>query len=138
MPVNDDLGILLLFHRYCSIVVCVQKFQDFPLGNFPMTVFKSLNIYSGWILLAQTRCELNLAVDRIIVRDDPAEEPDDDGWRFSGILVRGSRVQGNILARGEDGQKEADTNASRRNNHAEQSRADHRKRAPLKSTIAAW
>jgi len=112
MPVNDDSGILLLFHSQRSIMVCVQKSQDFPLGNFPMTVFKSLNIHSGGILLAQTRCELNLAVDRIIVRDEPAEEPDDDGWRFSGILVRGNRGQRNILARGENGRKEANTNAS--------------------------
>src|SRR6267378_3278066 len=108
-------------------MVCVQKLQDFPLGNLPMTVFKSVNIHSGGILPAQTRCELNFAVDRIIVLDEPAEEPDYDGWRFWGTLVRGSRVQGNILARGDDGQKEADTNASRRNYPAEQRRADHRK-----------
>src|SRR6267378_1258261 len=108
-------------------MVCVQKLQDFPLGILPMTVFKSLNIHSGGILLAQTRCELNFAVDRIIVRDEPAEEPDYDGRRFCGILVRGSRVQGNILARGEDGQKEANTNASRRNYPAEQSQADLKK-----------
>ena len=127
MPVNDDSGILLLFHSQGSIMVCVQKSQDFPLGNLPMMVFKSLNIYSGGILRAQTGCELNFAVDWIIVRDEPAEEPDDDGWRFCGILVRGNRVRGNILARGENGQKEANTNAKRRNYPAEQSRADHRK-----------
>src|SRR6267142_5160163 len=100
-------------------MVRVQKFQDFPLGNLPMMVFKSLHIYFRWILLAQTRCELNLAVDRIIVCDEPAEEPDDDGWRFCGILVPGNRVRGNILARGENGQKEANTNAKRRNCPAE-------------------
>src|SRR5258705_13102076 len=124
MPVNDDLGILLLFRCYCSIVVCVQKFQDFPLGNLPMMVFKSLNIYSGGILSAQTGCELNFAVDRIIVCDEPAEEPDDDGWRVCGILGRGNRVRRNILARGENGRKEANTNDNRRNYPAEQSRAD--------------
>src|SRR6266404_5450270 len=90
-------------------------------------VFKSLNIYSGGILRAQTGCELNFAVDRIIVCDKAAEEPDDDGRRFCGILVRGSRVQGNILARGEDGQKEANTNTSRRNYPAEESQADLKK-----------
>src|SRR3981189_1336505 len=112
MPVNDDLGILLFCRCYYSVVGCVQKFQDFPFGSPPMMVFKSLNIYSCGILRAQTGCELNFAVDWIIVRDEPAEEPDDDGWRFCGILVRGNRVRGNILARGENGRKEAHTNAS--------------------------
>src|SRR6267378_3461765 len=108
-------------------MVCVQKFQDFPLGNLPMMVFKSLHIYFRWILLAQSRCELNFTVDRIIVRDETAEEPDDDGRRFWGTFVRGNGVRGNILARGENGRKEANTNASRRNYPAEQSQADHRK-----------
>jgi hypothetical protein len=92
-----------------------------------MMVFKCLNIYSGGILLAQTRSELNFAVDRIIMRDEPAEEPDDDGWRFSGTLVRGNRVRGNILASGENARHEANTNASRSNYPAKQSRADHMK-----------
>src|SRR5258705_12406286 len=127
MPVNDDLGILLLFRCYCSIVVCVQKFQDFPLGNLPMMVFKSLNIYSGGILLAQTGCELNFAVDRIIVRDEPAEEPDDDGWRVCGILVRGNRVRRKILARGEKGRKRTKTNPNLMTYPPEINQAKHRK-----------
>src|SRR5882672_8597684 len=108
-------------------MVRVQKFQDFPLGNLPMMVLKSLHIYFRWILLAQSRCELNFTVDRIIVRDETTEEPDDDGRRFCGTLVRGNRVRGDILGRGENGRKEANTNASRSNYPVKQSQADHMK-----------
>ena len=69
-------------------MICVQKCQNFPVGSLPAITLKCLHIHARGVLLAQTRCELNLAMDRIVVRDEPADEPDDDGRRFCGSLVR--------------------------------------------------
>src|ERR1700676_3585358 len=63
-------------------MVRVQKFLDFLLGFLPTIALKGFHIHSRRVLLAQARCELNLAMDRIIVRDETADEPNDYGRRF--------------------------------------------------------
>ena len=77
------------------------------------------------VLLAQTRCYLNLAMDRIIVRDEPADEPDDDGRRFCGSRVPRDRASQNDLARGENGRKKEGINGTRKKHPAEYGRANH-------------
>src|SRR6266566_9854873 len=104
-------------------MVCVQKFHDFLLDFLPAIALKGPRIYAGGVLLAQTRSELSFAMDRIIMRDEPADEPDNDGRRFCGSLVRRDTVRENDLARGKNGLKEGITNANRRIHPAEYIRA---------------
>jgi hypothetical protein len=40
------------------------------------------------MFLAQSRSEINLAMDTVIKRDEPADESNDDGRRFFGSLSR--------------------------------------------------
>src|ERR1700682_2335834 len=105
-------------------MVRVQQFPDFLLGFLPAIALKGFHIYSRGILLAQARCELNLAVNRIVVRDETPDEPDDDGWRFCGSLVRSDSMRGTGLARGANGRKEKDTNANQRKHPPEYGRAN--------------
>src|ERR1700730_5392369 len=93
-------------------MVCVQKFHDFPLSPLAAIALKGFHDYSGGVLLAQMRGELNLAVNRIIVRDESANEPDHDGRRFRGILVIRDWSRGSDLAWSENGRKQEGTNAS--------------------------
>ena len=69
-------------------MVRVQELQNFLLGFFSAIAFKCFHIHARGVFLAQTRRELYLAMDGIIVRDEPADEPDDDGRRFCGRFLR--------------------------------------------------
>src|SRR5580704_1178815 len=84
MPVNNDLGIFFLFRRQSSAMVDVQELQNFSAGSCSTITFKSLHIHARGIILAQALSELNLAVDRIVVFDEPSDESDNDGWRSYG------------------------------------------------------
>jgi hypothetical protein len=58
------------------------------------------------------RSELNLAVNGIIVCDESANEPDDDGRRFCRTLVIRDWSRGSGLAGSENGGKQEGTNAN--------------------------
>lgn len=125
MPVKNDLGIFLLFLCQSSVMVCVQKFQNPVVGFFSVITFKGLHIHARGVLLAQTRGELNLAVDRIIVLDEPADKPDDDCPRLREFLVRKDRVRRTCLAKDESGDKEKDIKANRRKLPEERNCVNH-------------
>src|ERR1700694_1590656 len=124
MPINDNSCILLFFHRYSPVMVRVQKFLDFLLGFLPTIALKGFHIHSRGVLLAQARCELNLAMDRIIVRDETADEPNDYGRRLRGRLGRRDRMRGNALARRANGRGEEDKYDNRWKHPPESSRAN--------------
>ena len=94
------------------------------MGSFPTITFKSLHLYSDGILLAQTRRKLNFTMDEIVVRDESADEPNDDGRRFRGSILRRDRVRGNDLARNESGNNERDTRANPKKHPGESSGAN--------------
>lgn len=104
MPVDNNSGLLFLIRREGSTVVRIQQPQNFPEGCRTVIALKGFDVHAGWVLLAQARSELNFGVDRIIVADESADEPDDDGRSRRGD--GDGRLRDDELASGESGGKE--------------------------------
>jgi hypothetical protein len=79
-----------------------------------MITFESLHIRASGILLAQTRGELNFAVDKIIVCNEPSHEPDYDGRRFCGGFLCRERLSRDDRNIGQNHRQDENINANRR------------------------
>lgn len=103
MPVNDDAGGLFFLRRERPVVIGVQQIQNSLQRSFPAVVLKGIHLYTERIRVAQARRELHLAMDQIIVIDEPAEESDNDCWRWRSCPCSDQRLREAGLAERKDG-----------------------------------
>ena len=83
-------------------MVGVEQAQDSFSGSFPVITLKGLHIDALGVSLAQARRELHLAVDGIIVLNEPADEADNDyGRRGAGRVA--NRLWNAGLGKGKGG-----------------------------------
>src|SRR5712692_5538983 len=94
-------------------MVRVQQVQDFLSGFSPAVTLKGFHVHTQGVSLAQARRELHLAMDEIIVPDEPADEADDDYGRHRAGPRRRNRLSQACLAKGKDGHKGKDRSANR-------------------------
>src|SRR5208337_3908785 len=91
-------------------MVRVQQAQDLLSGFFPVVTLKGLHVDARGISLAQARRELHLAVDQIIVLDEPADKTDDDYGRHRAAHV-GNRLCKACLGKRDDCTERKDQSA---------------------------
>src|SRR5579864_6694048 len=92
----------------------VQKFEDILPGQFSAIALVSLHLHSRGVLLAKARGQLHFTVNRVIVRDVPANEPQDEGPAPYGRIVRRKRVSQNQRASCQNGRGVKNKNANGR------------------------
>src|SRR5271157_502302 len=117
-------------------MVGVQQAQDFLSGFFRAITLKGLHVHSRGVSLAQARRELHLAVDELIVLDEPADETDDDYGRHRGPHGRGNRLCKASLGKRKDGPEGEDRSANQDTQSTKGGCADHVGGAFLESIIA--
>jgi hypothetical protein len=117
-------------------VIRVQQGQNLPSGSIAAITLKCFHIHACGVLLAQTRRELDFAMDRIIVRDESADEPKYDGRRLCDSIVAREWVRRNNLPEDESGRKDENKSANRSTRPAKCIRAHDGKRILQGNRIA--
>src|ERR1039457_105990 len=116
-------------------MVRVQQAQNFLSGFFSAVTLKGLHVHSHGVSLAQARRELHLAVDKIIVLDEPADETDDDYGRHRAGRGCGNRLSKACLGKRKDGPEGKDRRANQDTQSTEVGCVDHVRYAFPGSTV---
>lgn len=90
VAVEDDAGVALFGERERAVVVRVQEAEDFPIGLIASAVFEDFDMNAGRVVVAKAGGELDASVRSSIVRNESANEADDDRRRRGRTEARGN------------------------------------------------